>query len=128
MLPPLNCRVMLKMMNRKLSEIIIEIAMQGLLDEKYAHSKVMYALMFLAHVAWNRDTKSPDYLADAEYAEYLKQFPIPRDSIQKELISDNWEEILTQMTNYKKRNFPADKRIITLCGYTPWGTLRVEWE
>jgi len=34
---------------RKLSDIIIEIAKQGLSCEKYAHSEVMHALMALAH-------------------------------------------------------------------------------
>ena len=61
-------------MMRKISEIIIEIAIQGLKDENYVHSEVMHALMFLAHVAWNRDTKSPDYLPKNQYLEHLKQF------------------------------------------------------
>ena len=115
-------------MRRKLSEIIIEIAMLGLADEKYAHSEVMHPLMFLAHVAWNRDTKSPDYLPNNQYREHLKQFTIPKGNIRKELISENWDDILAKMMDYKKRYFPKDKRIITLCGYTPWDTLRVEWE
>ena len=49
-------------MRRKLSDIIIEIAKTGLSDEKYFESELMHALVFLAHVAWNRDTKDADYL------------------------------------------------------------------
>lgn len=48
--------------------------------------------------------------------------------IKKELISDKWEVIISKMLKYKRDNYPKDKRIITLLGYTPWETLRVEWE
>ena len=47
---------------RKLSEIIIEIAKTALKDEKYCKSELMHTLMFLFHVAWNRDTIDSDYL------------------------------------------------------------------
>ncbi len=42
---------------RKLSEIIIEIAEIAFKKKKYKESELMHKLMFLAHVAWNRDTK-----------------------------------------------------------------------
>ncbi len=113
---------------KKLSEIIIEIAMQGLRDTKYDHSEHMHALMFLAHVAWNRDTKSPYYLIGNELTSRLKRFPINKKTIKRELVSDDWENILEKMLAYKKKHYPDDSRVITLCGYTPWKTLRVEWE
>lgn len=113
---------------KKLSEIIIEIAMQGLRNRKYAQSEHMHALMFLAHVAWNRDTKSPDYLTNKELISKLKSFPINKKSIGRELVSDDWEKILEKMLAYKKEHYPDDSRVITLCGYTPWKTFRVEWE
>jgi hypothetical protein len=113
---------------KKLSEIIIEIAMQGLRNKKYAHSEHVHALMFLAHVAWNRDTKSPYYLTGDELAGKLKSFPINKKTIARELISEDWEKILEKMLAYKKKHHTDDSRVITLCGYTPWGTLRVEWE
>ncbi|MFQ5631646.1 MAG: hypothetical protein ACE5I1_22975, partial [bacterium] len=58
----------------------------------------------------------------------MEDFPINRKTIKKELISDNWETIISKMLAYKKKHFPDDCRIITLLGYTPWQTLRVEWE
>ncbi len=112
----------------KLSEIILEIAIQGLRDKKCAHSEHMHALMFLAHVAWNRDTKSPYYLTGNELTSQLKSFPINKKTIGKELLSEDWENILEKMLAYKKEHYSDDSRIITLCGYTPWETLRVEWE
>ena len=111
---------------RKLSDILIEIAMQGLKSPKDGHSEVIHALMFLAHVAWTRETKSQDYLGET-YEEQLEKFPIPKAKLRKELISNDWEDILQRMIDYKRVRFPDDKRVITLCGYTPRGTLRVEW-
>ena len=115
-------------MQRKLSEIIIEIAMLGLKDTKYSKSEVMHPLFFLAHIAWNRDTKSSDYLPEEEYLSHLSKFPISKRKKQKELISQDWENILAKMIAFKKQKFPDDKRIITLLGYTPRLTLQVEWE
>ena len=114
-------------MERKLSDILIEIAMQGLKSPRYGHEEVMGPLMWLAHVAWNRETKSPDYLK-SQIRNMLAQFPIPKDNLRAELISEDWNEILQRMREYKRVRFPDDRRIITLCAYTPRETLRVEWE
>lgn len=113
-------------MTRKLSEILLEMAMQSLKHKKYFHSDVMHALVFLAHIAWNRDTTSPDYFED-QYRQQLNKFPLSRATIRKELICDDWDEILTRMLDYKRKYFFEDRRIITLCGYTPRYTFRVEW-
>lgn len=115
-------------MQRKLSEIIIEIAMQGLMSKKYAHSEVMHILMFLAHIASNCDTKSSDYVPNDQYIGFLNQFHLPVSNIRKELISDDWETIINRMIDYKREHFPDDRRIITVCEYTPRGTLRLEWQ
>ena len=113
-------------MQRKLSEIIIEIAMQGLVSQKYAHSEAMHALMFLAYVAWNRDTKSSDYVPKDQYIGFRSQFHLPKSKIRKELVSDDWETIINRMIVYKREHFPDDRRIITVCEYTKRRTLRVE--
>ena len=113
-------------MATKLSEIITEIAMLGFKDKKYGHSDLMHPLVFLAHVAWNKDTMSPDYLED-EYRKHLRKFVFPKKKITRELITDDWERILGRMMEYKREHFPKDRRIITLCAYTPSETFRVEW-
>ena len=51
-----------KQMERKLSDIFIEIAMQGLKDPKFGHSEMMHPLMMLAHIAWQRETSDPNYM------------------------------------------------------------------
>lgn len=89
-------------MQRKLSEIIIEIAMLGLASQKYADSEVMHILMFLAHVTWNRDTKSADYCQNDQYIVFLSQFHLPKSKIRKELVSDDWETIINRMIDYKE--------------------------
>jgi hypothetical protein len=76
-------------MDRKLSDILIEIAMQGLKNPKYGHSEVMHPLMILAHIAWDRDTKSANYLED-QYQHELAKFPFTKSKISRELISDDW--------------------------------------
>jgi hypothetical protein len=114
-------------MARKLSEILIEIAMQGLKHEKYSHSNVMHALVFLAHVAWNRDAKAPDYLEE-QYRQQLAKFPLSEGTIKKELITDDWDAILARMLDYRRKHHFEDRRIITLCGYTSRDTFRVEWQ
>ena len=113
-------------MERKLSDILIEIAMQGLKNPRYGHSEVMHPLMLLAHVAWNRETTSPDYLEGRFHAQ-LAIFQIPKSKLRAELISEDWNEILQRMQEYKRVRFGDDQRVITLCAYTPRETLRVEW-
>lgn len=113
-------------MKRKLSDIIIEIAQKGFKDEKCGNSDLMHPLVFLAHVAWNRDTWSADYLED-DYLKHLSKFDFPKKKIRKELIKEDWAEILGIMLEHKRKNFPEDSRVITLCAYTPRQTFRVEW-
>jgi hypothetical protein len=84
--------------------------------------------MFLAHVAWNKDTKSRSYLSGKDLILQMEEFPINRKTIKQELISDNWETIISKMLAYKKKHFRNDRRIITLLAYMPWQTLRVEWK
>ena len=114
-------------MNRKLSDMLIEIAMQGLKSPKYGHSEVMHPLMLLSHIAWNRVTKSSDYM-EGRYLSDVAKFQIPKSKFRQELISEDWEYILARMIDYKQARFPDDNRVITLCGFTPWGSLRVEWD
>ena len=120
--------IFVKQKDRKLSEIIIEIAEIGFKKEKYKDSELMHTLMFLAHVAWNRDTKYTNYLTGSLLLEKIEDFPINKRQVKKELISSNWEEIILEMLKYKRKHFPDDSRKITTIGYTPWETLHIEWK
>jgi len=114
-------------MYRKLSDIFIEIAFQGLKDPKYGNSEIMHPLMMLAHIAWQRETSDPDFM-NGKYEKEFSKFKFSKKKLTAELISTDWSVILQRMQEYKKQRFPDDNRIVTLCAYTPRGTLRVEWK
>lgn len=114
-------------MQRKLSDIFIEIALQGLKSPKYGNSEVMHPLMILAHIAWQRETSDLNFM-EGKYEKDFTKFNISRNKMKAELISTDWSEILLKMQEYKRVRFPDDKRIVTLCAYTPKGALRVEWK
>ncbi len=114
-------------MKRKLSDIFIEIALQGLKKPKYGHSEVMHPLMMLADIAWRRETSDPKFM-EGEYEKDFAVFKFSRKKLKTELISTDWNVILQRMREYKRLRFPDDKRIVTLCAFTPRGTLRVEWK
>jgi len=101
--------------------------MQGLSSPRYGHSVVMHPLMWLAHVAWNREVRDPTYLQD-ELPGFPSRFDIPSHTLESHLVSNDWGVVLEQMREYKRARFPDDTRFITVCAYTPYGTLRVEFE
>jgi hypothetical protein len=112
---------------RKLSDILIEIAMQGLKSPSAAHSEVMHPLMWLAHVAWNREVAAPEYL-HGQLEGVLAKFGIEESVLSGDLISGDWSSLVERMRAYKRIRFPEDTRFITMCAYTPRGTLRVEFK
>jgi hypothetical protein len=114
-------------MRRKLSDILIEIALQGLKNPKFGHSEIMHPLMMLSHIAWQRETNDPNFM-HGKFEKEFEVFSFPKKKLKTELISTDWSDILKRMQEYKKLRFPDDKRIITLCAFTPRGTLRVEWK
>lgn len=115
------------MERQKLSDILIEIAMQGLKSPRYAHSKVMDLLMLLASIAWNREVRQPRFMRE-QLAEVISKFNIPKETLDATLVVQDWDAILDRMREYKRARFPDDSRFITLCAYTAQGTLRVEFE
>ena len=114
-------------MQRKLSDIFIEIALQGLKSPKFGHSEVMHPLMMLAHIAWQRETSDPNFMR-GQYEKEFAKFNFEKKKLASELISTDWSVILQRMLEYKKLRFPDDNRIVILCGFTIHGTLRVEWK
>ncbi len=114
-------------MQRKLSDIFIEIVLQGLKSPQYGHSEIMHPLMMLAHIAWRRETSNSDFKG-GEYEKDFDIFGFSQKKLKTELISSDWDVILQRMREYKRLRFPDDNRIVTLCAYTPRKTLRVEWK
>ena len=115
------------MHQRKLSDILIEIATQGLKDPEADNHEVIHPLMWLAHVAWNREVGEPDY-GKAGFKKTLAKFPVSKSILKRVLIVDDWKHVLEQMRAYKRFRFPDDVRYILRLGVTPHGTLRVEFK
>ena len=114
-------------MQQKLSDIFIEIALQGLKSPKFGHSEIMHPLMMLAHIAWQRETNDPTFM-HGKYEKEFEKFNFPKKKLKTELTSTDWSVILRRMQEYKRLRFPDDKRIVTLCSFAPRSTLRVEWK
>ena len=114
-------------MQRKLSDIFIEVALQGLKSPKFGQSEIMHPLMILAHIAWQRETSDPNFMED-QYEQEFEIFNFTKRKLKAELVSTNWSVILQRMQEYKKLRFSDDNRIVTLCEFTPRSTLRVEWK
>ena len=114
------------MHQRKLSDILIELATQGLKDPEADNYEVIHPLLWLAHVAWNREVGDIDY-AVGEVKDTVAVFKIPTAILKRYLISTNWEKLLEKMRIYKRFRFPEDIRYVTHCGVTTRGTMRVEF-
>ena len=82
--------------------------------------------MMLAHIAWQCETTDPKFMEGKYKKEYII-FKFLKKKLETELISTDWDIILQRMQEYKKLRFSDDNRIVTFCGFTPRGTLRVEW-
>jgi hypothetical protein len=65
---------------------------------------------------------------DGQYEKKFEVFNFTKKKLKAELITPDWQKILQRMQEYKRLRFPDDKRIVTLCGFTSRGTLRVEWK
>jgi len=115
-------------MEKKLSEIIIEIAAVGLKRQEDMHSEVVHILMFLAHIAWNRDVRNGNYYTDGECFSFIDRFDMSPGVLKEKLISTDWESLITKMREYKRIHYPNDKRFIVSIGYTERETLQVMWE
>lgn len=115
-------------MNKKLSEIIIEIAVLGLKKQEDYQSEVIHILVFLAHIAWNRDVENGNYYTNGEYLSFIKKFDMPAKVFKKKLISTDWEFLIRKMIEYKRLHYPNDKRFIKSVGYTERETFQVMWE
>jgi len=85
------------------------------------------AALLLAHVAWNRavDPLGGDQVG--YYRKLLALFQAENPNFMKELKSTDCEAMIQELTNLKLALYPTDGRMIRLCGFTPRGTVRVEW-
>ena len=85
------------------------------------------AALLLAHVAWNRavDPLGGDQIG--YYRKVLRALERENPKCRQELKSMDCEALIQELMNLKLALYPADDRIIRLCGITERNTVRVEW-
>jgi hypothetical protein len=109
----------------KLSTAIMQVAISGFRNpnETPIESAAQYAL-FLAHIAWNTANNEPP---TKELIEELRSNLMYKGKIPDIFQTKNEENLLKIMTNYKRKVFPNDKRIIEACGYIN-GKVQAYWK
>ena len=80
---------------------------------------------YLDLMVW-ADNLSSDFFLKP-YKNIVEHFQLSVSSTSQ-FAHPDWDVILRKMRDYNKLRFPDDNRIVTLCEYTPRGTLKVEWE
>ena len=82
-----------------------------------------YAL-FLAHISWNTANGEPP---SAKWIEGLRANLMYDGKVPSIFQSSNEKTIIKIMTNYKRKVYPEDKRIIEACGYIN-GKVQAHWK
>ena len=113
---------------QKMSKLVLALAEQVLMQptEKSSREAVAAALL-LAHVAWNRavDPLGGDQIR--YYRKVLRALERENPKCRQELKSMDCEALIQELMHLKLALYPADDRIIRLCGITEHKTVRVEW-
>jgi hypothetical protein len=112
--------------DRKLSEIIKEMAMRLLKKPDAASSEpaAMAALM-LAGAAWN-STVGDNVMRD-QYRKLVEQIDWSGVTPWSELRSDDTEQLIAELVEYKRERYPNDLRRIVATEKSPEGNVRVHW-
>ena len=113
---------------KRLSAIIIEIAETALVRPVHRVSEEgAHAALLLAHVAWNREVEPQSAPTTDDYEKLMREFARHNRRFASDLKSPDYETLIEEMRMYKRQHYPSDQRIVTVCGTTPQGNVRVEW-
>jgi hypothetical protein len=113
---------------QKMSKVILGLAERVLAQPtEKTSSEGAAAALLLAHVAWNRavDPLGGDQIG--YYRKVLRALERENPKCRRELKSMDCEALIQELMNLKLAFYPADDRIIRLCGITERKTVRVEW-
>lgn len=111
---------------RKMSEVLIEVAMSQFRDESATPSfEAANAALLLAHVAWNSALVPEAPIP--KYKTILRAFVKDRPQLWDELSSRNPEKLIGRMQRYKDRHHRDDRRWILVAGIQPGGNVHVEF-
>jgi hypothetical protein len=93
--------------------------------EKTSREGVAAALL-IAQVAWNRavDPLGGDQIG--YYRKILSALKQKNPKCMQDLKSPDYESMIQELMAIKRYSYPADTRIIRLCGLTERNTVRVE--
>ena len=113
----------------KLSGILIEMTNFILRREpELTSDEAALSALLLAQYAWNREADSRRAAALPVYHKIMKHLLDDNPSCLSELHSTDCEALIQRLILWKRQHHPRDRRFITVCGTTPWGTVRVEWD
>ena len=111
---------------RKLSEIMKEMLELVLRNPKaIPTSEAAHVALLFANVAWN-ECVGLDHTRES-YRNVWESIEANNPELWNELKSNNIDAMLDELIEYKKAQYPNDRRRILLCGGTPEGTIHVEW-
>jgi hypothetical protein len=112
---------------QKMSKVILGLAERVLAQPtEKTSSEGAAAALLLAHVAWNRavDPLGGDQIG--YYRKVLRVLEQENPKCRRELKIMDCEALIQELMNLKLALYPADDRIIRLCGITERKTVRVE--
>ncbi len=107
----------------KLSKIIKELALMSFRNpQAVPSSEAAHAALLFAQVAWNR-ALGHDMQT---YKELFKVFLLSNPNLWSELRSRDAEALIETMRQAKEQFYPADRRVIVVCGMRE-DSVHVEW-
>ncbi len=112
--------------SHKMSDIMKEMMEQLLRDPKAVpSSEASHVALFFANVAWN---ECVGLGAEREACCNVWQaIEAEKPDLWDELKSRDIDAMIDELVEYKKANYPDDRRRILTCGGTQHETIRVEW-
>lgn len=107
-----------------MSDIIKEMAMTLLANPSRPSSEAAHLALLFSHVAWNKSIGKK--ISKDMYKPVIQQIEDSNRKMWKELKSNDYNEIISGLVEYKKKYFATDKREIVVCGMRNHN-VHVEW-
>lgn len=111
--------------SKKFSEIVSDLA-RSLFKSPAAtpESYAIHVALLLTHVGWNRSIGHE--FDKRTYSQVLAVFKQERPNVMDDFIVKDVDELIELAVDFKKRQYPLDRRVILACGMVE-DRVRVEW-
>ena len=86
-------------------------------------SEAVHAALLIAQVGWNRTLTYPA----SNFRKALAEFEKSRPELWRELVCTDHDTLISMVKQQKMKCYPADRRIVLVCGIVPPGKVHVEW-